>query len=196
MKQVNPKYYLVAATLCLLLLIGAIYHCYMADFSNSEETQYVYIDSNDNMDSIRTKLQPKVTNIGLMAFNTLARFTNYPKHIKTGRYAIKPHTSVLTTFRNIKNGHQEPVRLTIPESRTMDRLAGALSRKLMLDSAVVAAVQGFCLDAVGTKGLHLVFHQADERGDDDNGSRKRQGRNLVADTLTSACRHEHQSIVS
>lgn len=138
MKQVNPKYYLVAATLCLLLLIGAIYHCYMADFSNSEETQYVYIDSNDNMDSIRTKLQPKVTNIGLMAFNTLARFTNYPKHIKTGRYAIKSHTSVLTTFRNIKNGHQEPVRLTIPESRTMDRLAGALSRKLMLDSAVVA----------------------------------------------------------
>ena len=138
MKQVNPKYYLVAAGLCLLCLIGAVYHCYMADITHSEETQYVYIDSDDTQDSIRTKLKPMVTNVGLMAFNTLARFTNYPKHIKTGRYAIKPNTSVLTTFRNIKNGHQEPVRLTIPESRTMDRLAGALSRKLMLDSAVVA----------------------------------------------------------
>jgi len=138
MKQVNPKYYLVAAGLCLLCLIGAVYHCYMADITHSEETQYVYIDSDDTQDSIRTKLKPMVTNVGLMAFNTLARFTNYPKHIKTGRYAIKPNTSVLTTFRNIKNGHQEPVRLTIPESRTMDRLAGTLSRKLMLDSAVVA----------------------------------------------------------
>lgn len=138
MKQVNPKYYLVAAGLCLLCLIGAVYHCYMADITHSEETQYVYIDSDDTQDSIRTKLQPMVTNVGLMAFNTLARFTNYPKHIKTGRYAIKPNTSVITTFRDIKNGHQEPVRLTIPESRTMDRLAGALSKRLMLDSAVVA----------------------------------------------------------
>ena len=138
MKQVNPKYYLVAAGLCLLLLIGAIYHCYMADFSNSDETQYLYIDNNDTPQTIQAKLKPMVTNAGLMAFNTLVRFSNYGKHIKTGRYAIEPNTSAIATFKNIKNGHQEPVRLTIPESRTMDRLAGALSRKLMLDSAVVA----------------------------------------------------------
>ena len=138
MKQVNPKYYLVAAVVCLILLLGAIYHCYLADFSHSDSIQYVYIDNDDTQDSISAKLKPIASNVSLMAFNTLARSTNYGDHIKTGRYAIPPHTNTLTIFRNIKNGHQEPVRLTIPESRTMDRLAGALSRKLMLDSTVVA----------------------------------------------------------
>ena len=104
MKQVNPKYYLVAAGLCLLLLIGAIYHCYMADFSNSDETQYLYIDNNDTPQTIQAKLKPMVTNAGLMAFNTLVRFSNYGKHIKTGRYAIEPNTSAIATFKNIKNG--------------------------------------------------------------------------------------------
>ena len=138
MKQVNPKYYLVAAVVCLILLLGAVYHCYLADFSKSDSTQYVYIDNDDTQDSISAKLKPIASNVSLMAFNTLARSTNYGSHIKTGRYAIPPHVNTLTIFRNIKNGHQDPVRLTIPESRTMDRLAGVLSRKLMLDSTVVA----------------------------------------------------------
>ncbi len=138
MKQVNPKYYLLAAALCLICLLGAIYYCYVADFSDSESTQYIYIDGDDNQDSVRVKLEPIATGVGLMAFNTLARATDYTHHIKTGKYAIPTNTSVLTIYRNLKNGHQEPVRLTIPESRTMDRLAGSLSRKLMLDSAVVA----------------------------------------------------------
>ena len=148
MKQVNPRYYLLAAALCLLCLIGAIYYCLMADFSKSDSVQYVYIDNDDTPDSIKTKMAPNVTRIGLMAFNTLARFTNYSDNIRTGRYAIQPGTSVLSVFRHIKNGHQEPVRLTIPESRTMDRLAGSLSRKLMLDSATVAVLlrdNDFCL---------------------------------------------------
>lgn len=147
MKQVNPKYYLLAAALCLLCLLGAIYYCYVADFANGETTQYIYIDNDDTQDSVQAKLKPYSTEIGLMAFGTLARMTHYSDHIKTGKYAIPTSTSVLTIFRNLKNGHQEPVRLTIPESRTMDRLAGSLSRRLMLDSAVVAILlsdSAFC----------------------------------------------------
>ena len=99
MKQVNPKYYLLAAALCLVLLIGAIYHCYMADFSNSDSTQYVYIDGDDTQDSISAKLEPMAKHVSMMAFNTLARATNYPAHIKTGRYAIPPNTRALTISR-------------------------------------------------------------------------------------------------
>ena len=147
MKQVNPKYYLMAAVLCLVFLLGAIYYCYAADFSKEDCTQYVYIDNDDTLDSVRAKLEPTATSVGLMAFCTLSRSMNYASHIKTGRYAIPPNTSTITIFRQLKNGHQEPVRLTIPESRTMDRLAGGLSRKLMLDSAMVAILlhdSAFC----------------------------------------------------
>lgn len=147
MKQVNPKYYLVAATLCLLCLLGVIYYFYAGDFSKEEDTQYVYIDDDDNLDSIRVKLEPIATGPALMAFNTLARTMNYADHIRTGRYAITTDASVITIFRNLKHGQQEPIRLIIPESRTTDRLAGALSRKLMLDSTTVAILlqdSAFC----------------------------------------------------
>jgi UPF0755 protein len=41
-------------------------------------------------------------------------------------------------FRHLKRGQQTSMTLTIPEVRTMDRLAAVLSRKLMLDSATIA----------------------------------------------------------
>ena len=147
MKQVNPKYYLVAAGLCLLCLAGVVLYFHLADFSRCEDTRYIYIDDNDTQDSVLAKLDPIASHTGLMVFGSLARMTHYPDHIKTGKYAIPAGTNTLTVFRNLKNGHQEPVRLTIPESRTMDRLAGALSRRLMLDSAVVAILlqdSSFC----------------------------------------------------
>ena len=147
MKQVNPKYYLVAAVLCLVFLLGAIYYCYAAVFSKVDSTQYVYFDNDDSLDSVCNKLAPITSSTGLMAFRTMARFTNYTNHIKTGRYAIPTNTSTITIFRHLKNGQQIPVRLTIPESRTMNRLAGTLSHKLMLDSALFATLlhdSSFC----------------------------------------------------
>ena len=42
-------------------------------------------------------------------------------------------------MRKMKNGQQQPLMLTIPESRTMQKLAGALSHKLMMDSVEIAA---------------------------------------------------------
>ena len=77
----------------------------------------------------------------------LARHGGYCDKIRSGRYAITPEQSTIRVFRNLKNGHQEPVRLTIPESRTMDRLAGYLSKKLMMDSVAVAILlsdSAFC----------------------------------------------------
>ena len=147
MKKVPSKSYLAGAVLCLLCLLGIIYYCFFASFSTSDETQYIYIDQNDTADSVREKLKPYGKTGSLFAFSTLARFTGYGDHIRTGKYAIPADENVLTIFRHIKNGRQEPVRLTIPESRTMDRLAGSLSRKLMLDSTVVAILlrdSSFC----------------------------------------------------
>jgi UPF0755 protein len=147
MKKVHPKSYLVGAVLCLLCLLGIIYYCFFASFSTYEDTQYIYIDQDDTADSVCAKLRPYGNAATLSAFSTLARMTSYDDHIRTGKYAIPPKENVLTLFRHIKNGRQEPIRLTIPESRTMDRLAGSLSRKLMLDSTVVAILlrdSSFC----------------------------------------------------
>jgi len=138
MKINNAKYLLIAASTCLLGIVTLGYYFFLTSFSASEQTEYVYVDEDDTVDSVLTKLQPVASEHGLTGFSTLIRHTSYAKEPRTGRYAVKPGESVLTVMRKMKNGQQEAVMLTIPESRTMRKLAGALGRKLMLDSVQIA----------------------------------------------------------
>ena len=139
MKETKAKYLLVAAACCLLGIVGLAYYCFMTTFSTSDETQYVYVDDDDTIDSIVKKLRPIATEHGLMGFATMIRHTDYARQPRTGRYAIEPGESTFSVMRKMKNGQQVPVMLTIPEARTMERLAAALGRKLMIDSAEIAA---------------------------------------------------------
>lgn len=137
-KQIKKKYYLIPIALCLVGLIWLGYYFFMSSLSKSEQTEYVYIDDNDDIDSVCSKLKPMASAQAMMAFTTMARHSRYAENIRTGRYAIIPGESAIAVFRRLKNAHQEPVMLTIPESRTTDRLAGALGKKLMTDSAALA----------------------------------------------------------
>ena len=65
-----------------------------------------------------------------------------------------------------------------------------------IDGRIIAAVEGFGLNTVGTKALDLVFHQADERGDNDGGTRHRQCGNLIADALAATRWHQHQGVLA
>ena len=138
MKRINAKIYLWGSAAVVLLVAGFTY-CYLfSGLSKSAKTEYVYIDSDDTQDSVFSKIHPIANAIPMSGFSTLARHSGYADHIRTGRYAIHPGEGALMVFRHLKNGQQTPVSLTIPEVRTIDRLAGALARKLMLDSADVA----------------------------------------------------------
>ena len=138
MKRLQTKYYLYAAIAIVLLLAGVCYYYFFSSFSEKSEVSYVYIDNNDNIDSVYAKISPVAHSHSLAAFRALTRHSKYAQHIRTGRYAIRPGEGAFKVFHHIKNGLQAPVNLTIPEVRTMDRLAGALARKLMLDSATIA----------------------------------------------------------
>ena len=54
--------------------------------------------------------------------------TGYPKHIKAGRYEVGNSVSILQVYRNLRNGKQAPVRLTIPVLRTNHDLAVFLGK--------------------------------------------------------------------
>ena len=138
MKRINAKIYLWGSAAVVLLIAGFTY-CYLfSGLSKSAKTEYVYIDSDDTQDSVFSKIHPIANAIPMSGFSTLARHSGYADHIRTGRYAIHSGEGALMVFRHLKNGQQTPVSLTIPEVRTIDRLAGSLARKLMLDSADVA----------------------------------------------------------
>ena len=147
MNWIKKWRYLVPVIICVLGIIAIGYYYFVGCFSKLDTTGYVYIDDNDNLDSVFVKLEPIASDHGLMAFKMMSRHGGYCDNIRSGRYAISPDQSSIRVFRNLKNGHQEPVRLTIPECRTMDRLAGFLSKKLMMDSVAVAILfsdSSFC----------------------------------------------------
>lgn len=139
MKDLNAKYLLVAAACCLLAIVGLGYYFFMTTFSTSAETQYVYVDDDDTIDSVMRKLSPTAAEHSLMGLSTMLRHTDYVKRPRTGRYAIEPGETTMSVMRKLKNGQQVAIMLTIPESRTMERLAGALGRRLMIDSVEIAA---------------------------------------------------------
>ena len=136
-KKTTSKFYLYGAIGCIavIAIVGYLY-CF-SSFSKSSETKYVYIDADDNIDSVYNKVQPIAKSIPMQAFRTLTLHSGYADHIRTGRYAIHPGDGALKVWRHMKNGLQEPVNLTIPSVRTIDKLAVELSKKLMLDSTEI-----------------------------------------------------------
>ena len=137
MKKKTSKLYIYGAGACLLVVIGIAYLYGFSSFSKKNTTQYVYIDEDDNIDSVYNKVRPIANSIPYQSFHTLTTHSNYADHIRTGRYAIHPGDGALKIWRHLKNGLQEPVSLTIPSVRTIDKLAGELSKRLMLDSATI-----------------------------------------------------------
>lgn len=137
-KTANKRLRHIAIALIVIVVCFAIaaYCLFFAPLSKAESTQYVYIDIDDSIDSVYVKIET-TSGGSIYGFRILAAFSDYKDNIRTGRYAIDPADGTLTVFRRMKNGMQEPVNLTVPSVRTMDRLAAALGKKLMTDSATI-----------------------------------------------------------
>jgi len=146
MKYSKKQYYMVFSACILLIFVLAYMYCF-APFSRCNDTRYVYIDKDDNVDSVLKKVDTIATRHSYFGFRTMVRHSKYAKHIRTGRYEIKPGETTFSVFRHIKNGRQTPLNITIPSVRTTDRLAGELGKKLMMDSLEVLRMlddEAFC----------------------------------------------------
>ena len=119
----------IIIAICVVAI--GIYYMFFTGMSRSGEETYLYIDSDDNVDTVYQKLSPISTKHSLWAFKQLARYKSYGDHIKTGRYQIGSH-GALQTFRYVRNGIQAPVNVTINSVRTTERLAKDISKKLMM----------------------------------------------------------------
>lgn len=138
--KLNTRYYLLPVVLCLLGIAAMAFYCVCSTFSVAEDIHYIYIDNDDNADSVLAKLRPIAPEHAMAGLSTMMRHTAYDEHIHTGRYAIEPGMKTYEVFQKLKNGSQTPIMLTVPEVRTMEQLAGRLSRKLMADSTEIAAL--------------------------------------------------------
>ena len=131
----------LAAAVVLIALAGAGtgYYLLLAPQFHPQKTQYVYIDRDDNLDSIYNKVRQTGQAGNLTGFRWMARYREYAWCIHTGRYAIHPGENVYHVFSRLYRGYQEPMNLTIGSVRTLDRLARNVGEQLMIDSAEIAA---------------------------------------------------------
>lgn len=135
----KAKTYLYAAALLGAFICGMVYYYLFSSFSHSTESHFVYIDDDDTQDSVFAKLQPYASRHGMSGFTAMARHSSMNDKVRTGRYEVAPGESAFSLFRRMKNGVQTPLNLTIPEVRTIDRLAAVLGKKMMADSAQLMA---------------------------------------------------------
>lgn len=117
---------------------GTAYYYFFSKQFSIDKTTYIYIDRNDNIDSVYIKLTDAGHPGSLLGFRMLAKNSDYANRIQTGRYAIKPDDNMYYAFRRLERGYQAPINLTIPSVRTADRLFRSVDRQLMIDSIEVA----------------------------------------------------------
>lgn len=123
----------------MALILGiAGYWLFLSSFSSAKEEIMVRVDRDDNCDSIQAKLERVASPRQMLGFRILSGVVGM-KTVRPGCYIAGGGISTLALFRNIRGGRQTPVKLTIPNVRTLGDLAARLSLQLELDSAQLAS---------------------------------------------------------
>ena len=66
-------------------------------------------------------------------FSLMARAMRLDQNVRPGSYIVEPHMRQLALVRKLRNGQQDPIRLTIGKFRTPQQLNEYLNKKLMHD---------------------------------------------------------------
>ena len=141
MNKKNKKILVGSLLAAILLGIAGIAHIYYYFFAQPfqiTDTTYIYIDRDDDADSVYHKIIDAGNPKQMHGFESLVRYQGY--NVKTGRYAIKPTDNMRYLHRRLSMGYQTPVKLTVGSVRTLDRIARNTARQLMVDSCEIANI--------------------------------------------------------
>ena len=152
----KKRIYIIGIIIALLLMIaGAFahtaYQAIMAPAVQGEQTVYIQIRPGDDARRVEEMLTSTAHLKTAKAFAPLMKHYKYNSRVKPGNYAIRPGDSMRDICLRLLSGNQTPVKLVIPSVRTLDRLAGAVGKQLMTDSASIAAIltDSHLIDSLG-----------------------------------------------
>lgn len=130
----------VGIAIIIIIAGAALYakHLIMGTHFTNAETAYIYIDTDDNLDSVRAKTVNASHPKEMKGFDLIAKYFKLDTQILTGRYEIKSDMRMLDFMRDLRNGNQKPLMITLPSVRTIEDMCGRVTRNIMLDSASLA----------------------------------------------------------
>jgi len=135
--------------IALILLLIAIaaggiwsYNTYREIYNSNvdfgtKEFKYLYIPTSSNFNNLIQILESKQLISDIESFKKVANLKSFSK-IKSGRYKIMNHMSNNALIGMLRIGDQAPVNITFNNIRTLEQLAGRISRNLEIDSLELA----------------------------------------------------------
>ena len=134
-KKIRLSLSIAGGIVVIVALLG--YWLFFSAFSSNEKTAYVYIDSDDNIDSVYVKVEKAGKPSQMAGFKMTAQILGYDENIRTGKYEINRQLTSIQLVRNLRNKFQVPVQLTIPNVRTLERLSSELAKRIAPDSTTL-----------------------------------------------------------
>jgi len=132
LKTKGPIFWILLA-ICLLI-VGWLYVLLLKSPCDLQQTAYLDIYPGDTQEKVLQQLQ-KVGNVqSTKRLEFLLNLMDYKSNVKPGQYALKPGVTPFRIVRVLRSGLQTPVKLTFNNMRTVEELAGRLSKQLSTDS--------------------------------------------------------------
>lgn len=126
------------AILAFLTVVGiAIMTLLTSHPIQSPVSRYLYIDEDDNLDSICVKMERDLGAHSLGGLKLLGNCSKYKHHIHTGAYRFDQGDNTWKIFRDLRAGHQTPVEMVVPSVRTVEQLVQRVAPQIMADSAEI-----------------------------------------------------------
>lgn len=140
-KEKSKKKWLIgtAAVIAVLLIGGycVAHHYLYSQLLAGDEKVYIYVDKDDNVDSVLHKVEAVAEPAAMAGFRKAVSFKDYGSNIKRGRYELNKDASAWSFTNTLLRGEQTPLNVPVPSVRTLDRLAAAVGKKLELDSVTL-----------------------------------------------------------
>ena len=125
MKKKTIVILVVLAILAILVLLGAI--TLLGSRTSNNEPRRIYLPEGTTFDALCDSIQADAT------FRLMARSLKLDQRVRPGSYVVEPHMKNLSLVRKLRNGQQDPIRLTIGKFRLPQDLNKYLNTKLMHD---------------------------------------------------------------
>jgi len=133
---------IVLLSLLIVIIVGGlkILDIYSKAFASNvvihskEKEAYFFIRTGWTYDSVFKSLKDLSFLTNYNSFKWTAERKNYAKHIYPGRYLLKNRMSNNELLNMLRSGKQIPVNLTFNNIRTLEELAGIVSKQIEADS--------------------------------------------------------------
>jgi UPF0755 protein len=96
------------------------------------EDRVLVVKPGDNFKSVQKSLHEGRYVQDLISFSFLARLMDYDENVKQGRFVLRKNMTNLQAIRTLRNGIQEPVKITFNNVRLISELAEKITKNLSI----------------------------------------------------------------